>query len=204
MGLPVNQSALAMKRFFCLETLKCRNLILNGRFQFNLLSLDGSIPAANIFNLASRSRKTVAYNWRRDNIHSHKFLRSNGRSKGSTNVGADIYVDPSLKLSSVLYWTSQELADVQRPTCRWRLGRIACHQRCLNCYAANLSRRHAVSCFGLENQLMLKYDDVDSDPNSTTFLDTLLNRYFYGSNVHVWSDIKWAVSQISAICLWRT
>ena len=114
MGLPKNQSALALKRLFCLESMQCRNHILNGRFQNNLSTLADNIPAANMFKKASLSRNSVAYLFRRDNIYSHEFLETNGNSRelikslryknimendsGVTGVGSDIYVDPSLKL----------------------------------------------------------------------------------------------------------
>jgi hypothetical protein len=120
---------------------------------------------------------------------------------GAIGVGSDIFVHPSLKLSSVLYWISQEMADIQRPICRWRLGRIACHQLCKNCNKHQLSRKHAVNCFGLEDKLIRRYDKVEFESHRATFMDTLLNKYFYGFNLDLWKDLECAISKISTVCL---
>ena len=64
-----------------------------------------------------------------------------------TNDGAalsdSIPVSKSLKLSSILFWKSEEDGEILRNLVTWRLGRIACH---LNCKRENLSRKHAVLC----------------------------------------------------------
>jgi hypothetical protein len=44
----------------------------------------------------------------------------------------ELPVSKSLKLSSILFWKSEDDGEILRNLLRWRLGRIAFHQECLN------------------------------------------------------------------------
>ena len=50
----------------------------------------------------------------------------------TTRISDSIPVSNGLKLSSILFWKSEEDGEIFRNLVRWRLGRIAYHQQCLN------------------------------------------------------------------------
>ena len=135
---------------------------------------------------------------RNDILDSKKGCKST--TKSSTRISDCIPVLKSLKLSSILFWKSEAEGEVLRKLVRWRLGRIAYHQECLNCKKENLSRKHAVICSGVDQTLYDKYDQVESF-YSQNILDTLLNKYMYGNHLLIWNDIAWAIDQIQKLCL---
>ena len=121
-------------------------------------------------------------------------------TKASTRISDSIPVSKSLKLSSVLFWKNEDDGEIQRNLVRWRLGRIAFHQNCLNCNQENLSRKHAVLCSGVDEILFDKYEEIESF-QSQNILDTLLNKYMFKNNSVIWKDISWAITQIQKVCL---
>jgi hypothetical protein len=198
--------------------MKCRNQVLNGLFQARLFYLEENIPAARMFHIASTRRDSIASTCRRDNIHSEVFLSANlplshvinqirfqditSFDRGATAIGEAIYVDQSLKLSPLLFWTTQDQAEVQRLLCRWRLGRVVWHQDCQNCGRRRaLSRNHAITCARIDEPLMEKYWDIPSEPYRYNFIDSMLNHNFLKKDEELWNDAYWAVSQIGQLCL---
>ena len=135
---------------------------------------------------------------RRDILDSKKGCKSS--TKASTRVSDSIPVEKSLKLSSILFWKNEEEGELKRNLIRWRLGRIAYHQECLNCNRENLSRKHAVLCSGVDQELLEKYEEVETF-YSQNILDTLLNKFMFGKHLAVWKDISWAINQIQKLCL---
>ena len=117
-----------------------------------------------------------------------------------TRVSDSVPVDKNLKLSSILFWKNEEEGEIKRNLIRWRLGRIAFHQECLNCNRESLSRKHAVLCSGVDQELYEKYEEVETF-YSQNILDTLLNKYMYGNHISVWKDITWAINQIQKLCV---
>ena len=113
---------------------------------------------------------------RNDILDSKKGCKST--TKASTRISDSIPVSKSLQLSSILFWKNEEDGEVQRNLVRWRLGRIAFHQNCLNCNQENLSRKHAVLCSGVDQALFDKFEEVESF-YSQNILDTLLNKYMF-------------------------
>jgi len=109
-------------------------------------------------------------------------------------------VQKSLKLSSILFWKNEEQGEIKRNLIRWRLGRIAFHQQCLNCNREKLSRKHAVLCSGVDHVLFEKYEVMESF-YSQNILDTLLNKFMFGNYFGICKDISWAINQIQKLCL---
>ena len=97
------------------------------------------------------------------------------RTKPSTRISDSIPVSKSLKLSSILFWKTEEEGEIQRKLVRWRLGRTVFHQKCLNCNNESLSRKHATLCSGIDLVLFDKYQEIDSF-HSEYILDIFLNK----------------------------
>jgi len=135
---------------------------------------------------------------RKDILDFKKGCKSTTRT--STRISDSIPVSKSLKLSSILFWKSDDDGEIQRNLIKWRLGRIAYHQDCLNCNREMLSRKHAVLCSGVDHVLFEKYEEVESY-YSQNILDTLLNKYMSGNHSMIWKDISWAITQIQKLCL---
>jgi hypothetical protein len=69
-GVPWNTSKTALKKLSCLESMKCRNLLLNARFvRPIILGQLSSIPASELFHSVMKKRKSLAYKWRLGNPH---------------------------------------------------------------------------------------------------------------------------------------
>ena len=172
--LPWNCSIQGIRRLFCMESMQCRNKILNAKFLRNAKTLKENLQIARLINFASNNSKSVYREYfkrneyirqlenisreseligkikeirRNDILDSKKGCKSTTRT--STRISDSIPVSKSLKLSSILFWKSEDDGEILRNLLRWRLGRIAFHQECLNCNRENLSRKHAVLCSGV-------------------------------------------------------
>jgi hypothetical protein len=223
--LPWNCSIQAIRRLFCMESMQCRNKILNAKFLRNLKILKENLQISRLVENASKNSKSVYKEFikhneffrevenisqesvlyrkfqeirRRDILDSKKGCKSSTRT--STRVSDSIPVDKNLKLSSILFWKNEMEGEVKRNLVRWRLGRIAFHQECLNCNRESLSRKHAVLCSAVDQELYEKYEEVETF-YSQNILDTLLNKFMYGNHLLVWKDISWAINQIQKLCL---
>jgi len=223
--LPWNCSIQAIRRLFCLESMQCRNKILNAKFLRNLKTLKENIQISRLANFASNNASSVYKDYikrneyirdvenvssesllsiklkeirRRDILDSKRGCKSTTQS--STRISDSIPVSKELKMSSLLFWKSEEEGEILRNLVRWRLGRIAYHQKCLNCNREKLSRKHAVLCSGVDEVLFDKYQEIESF-QSQNILDTLLNKYMFGNHLCIWKDINWAINQIQNLCL---
>jgi hypothetical protein len=222
--LPWNGSIQAIRRLFCMESMQCRNKILNAKFIRNLKILKENLQISRLFNFASNYSKSIFREYlkrnelirevenasnselgkkikefrRKDILDSKKGCKS--RTRTSTRISDSIAVLKSLKLSSILFWKSEEDGEIQRTLIKWRLGRVAFHQECLNCNRENLSRKHAVLCSGVDQVLFEKYEEVESY-YSQNILDTLLNKFMFKNNSEIWKDLSWAITQIQRLCL---
>lgn len=222
--LPWNCSIQAIRRLFCMESMQCRNKILNAKFLRNLKTLKESLQISRLYNFASKYSKSIfkecvkrnelireienisdsglygrIKDFRRKDILDHK-KGCKSTTRTSTRISDSIPVSDSLKLSSILFWKSEEEGEIQRNLIQWRLGRVAFHQECLNCNRENLSRKHAVLCSGVEEVLFEKYEEVESF-QSQNILDSILNKYMFGNQLSIWKDISWAIIQIKKVCL---
>ena len=220
--LPWNCSIQAIRRLFCIESMQCRNKILNAKFLRSMNNLKENLKIARLFNYAKTYSKSIykeyrkwnEYIWDLENTESlptriKEIRRSDildfkkgckSTTKASTRISDSIPVLKSLKLSSILFWKHEDDGAILRKLVRWRLGRIAYHQECLNCNAETLSRKHAVICSGVDQALYEKYDLAESF-YTQNILDTLLNKYMYGYHISIWKDIAWAIDQIQRLCL---
>jgi len=207
-----------------MESMQCRNKILNAKFLRNLKTLKESLQISRLYNFASNYSKSIfkecvkrnelireienisdsglygrIKDFRRKDILDHK-KGCKSTTRTSTRISDSIPVSDSLKLSSILFWKSEEEGEIQRNLIQWRLGRVAFHQECLNCNRENLSRKHAVLCSGVEEVLFEKYEEVESF-QSQNILDSILNKYMFGNQLSIWKDISWAIIQIKKVCL---
>lgn len=223
--LPWNCSIQAIRRLFCLESMECRNKILNAKFLRCMKTLKENLQISRLVNIASTYSKSIFREYvkrneffrdieqiskeselkikikeirRNDILDAKKGCKST--TKASTRISDSIPVSKSLKLSSILFWKSEVQGEIQRNLIRWRLGRIAFHQECINCNRENLSRKHAVLCSGVDQALFDKYEEVESF-YSQNILDTLLNKYMFKNHLEIWTDISWAITQIQKVCL---
>ena len=223
--LPWNCSIQAIRRLFCLESMQCRNKILNAKFFRSMESLQDYVQITKLVQTTSTEPKSLYRECLKlnecirdlKNTSNQSALRSKvrtirradildstkgckSRTKPSTRISDSIPVSKSLKLSSILFWKTEEEGEMQRKLVRWRLGRIAFHQECLNCNKESLSRKHATLCSGIDQVLFDKYQEIESF-FSQNILDTLLNKYMFGNHISIWKDIAWAITQIQTLCL---
>jgi len=223
--LPWNCSIQAIRRLFCMESMQCRNKILNAKFYRSMHRLEDYAQIRQLVQITSNQPKSVY----RDSHKLNEYMRdlknassnmelkakikdirrsdildakkgSKSKTKTSTRVSDSIPVSKSLKLSSILFWKTEEDGEIQRKLVRWRLGRVAFHQDCLNCQKESLSRKHATLCSGIDQVLFDKYQEIESF-YSQNILDTLLNKYMFGNQMPIWKDIAWAITQIQTLCL---
>jgi retron-type reverse transcriptase len=206
-GMPWNVSQMALRRLTCVESMNCRMKLLNANFVRSLqANNDNQVPAVQLFHLARRVRGTLARSWLLQNNAvqlDHKELQYQDIldfHQKARRIGSSIHVHRSLKHSAILHWKGESDAKHKSELIRWRLGRIAFHQRCASCRGV-LSRRHAVSCTGIEDQLMAKYPEVTFEPDEATFIDTLLNTYFFSDDDSLWECLYQCVIDIKRVCL---
>lgn len=217
-GVPWNTSKLALKRLMCLESMECRQQILNAKYLCRMESNnDISIPAFKLFKKVKTDSKSLAYEWSRFNPVYIRLSSINDVEKraneikviryenvildkgGSTNISSAILVDKNLKHSKILKWKGTEDAKIKQDIIRWRLGRIAYHQTCGNCQL-ELSRKHALICSGAEDYLEREFDDIDL-PHSNTLLDAILNHYLLDEVDGLWKKLYNAIQIVRRICL---
>ena len=223
--LPYNCSIQAIRRLFCMESMQCRNKILNAKFLRSMHQLEDYAQISQLVQITSTESNSIYKDClkqnecirdletastqselrykirtirRSDILDSKKGCKS--RTKPSTRISDSIPVSKSLRLSSILFWKTEEEGEIQRDLVRWRLGRIAFHQECLNCNRESLSRKHATMCSGIDQALFDKYEEIESF-YSQNILDTLLNKYMFGNYISIWKDISWAITQIQKLCL---
>ena len=205
--------------------MQCRNKILNAKFIRSLKTLKENLQISQLVHYASNYSKSIYREYfkqneyirelesisrssalaikikeirRNDILDSKKGCKSTTRT--STRISDSIPVSKSLKLSSILFWKTEDDGEILRNLVRWRLGRIAFHLKCLNCNRENLSRKHAVLCSGVDQALFNKYEEIESF-YSQNILDTLLNKCMFGNHIIIWKDISWAINQIQKLCL---
>jgi hypothetical protein len=220
--LPWNSSIQAIRRLFCMESMQCRNKILNAKFYRSIHRLKDYAQITQLVQIASNQPKSVY----RDSLKLNEYMRdlknassnmelkakikdirrsdildakkgSKSKTKTSTRVSDSILVSKSL-LNSIL--ENGRDGEIQRKLVRWRLGRVTFHQECLNCKKESLSRKHATLCSGIDQVLFDKYQEIESF-YSQNILDTLLNKYMFGNQMPIWKDISWAITQIQTLCL---
>jgi len=213
-GVPWNTSKNALKRLSCIESMKCRNEILNAKYIRNLK--DEKIPACKLMNMNLSNTKSIYYSWRKSNslfhrlinisdemfikeINTIKYENINLESLGHSNISDAIMVVPNLKKSSILFWNGLQDAKMKSDIIDWRLGRIAYHQKCFSCNAY-LSRKHAISCSGadvfLENEFPMNHNTTNN------IIDGLLNKYFIiKKNEQIYVKIYEAIQAIKRTCL---
>jgi hypothetical protein len=74
-AVPWNTSKTAMKRLSCLESMECRNEILNARFIFRMINPPyEKTPASELFTHQLASKKGYAFEWKKDNKHVNYLL----------------------------------------------------------------------------------------------------------------------------------
>ena len=87
-GVPWNCSKTALKRLCCLEDMKCRNQILNARFNHHLLNLEDrfNIPAFKLWNQSITSAHSIANSWKLENPYYHRIINLNELSAISREI----------------------------------------------------------------------------------------------------------------------
>ena len=140
-----------------MESMQCRNKILNAKFLRSMHKLEGYAHITRLVQITSTESKSLYRDCLKKNecirdletVSSLSELRSKIRNikrsdildakKGckshtrtSTRISDSIPVSKTLKLSSILFCKTEENGEIQRKLVRWRLGRIAFHQECLN------------------------------------------------------------------------
>jgi hypothetical protein len=218
-GVPWNTSKTALKRLSYLESMKCRNKILNARFVYKCSqAINEQIPASQIMIIKRNNRNSYIRSWYSLNPYIHRLLGLNSDeftkeiksiryenittdSFGYTNVSSSILVHRSLNHSTLLNWTGLKETVIKKELIRWRLGRVAYHQRCLRCNnGTQLSRKHAELCSGAEDFLLNEFPELE-DVYSNTVIDSLLNKYYYSNDIEVLEKIYEAILSIKKTCL---
>jgi len=137
--LPWNCSIQGIRRLFCMESMQCRNKILNAKFLRNVKTLKENLQIARLINFASNNSKSVYREYfkrneyirqlenisreselnrkikeirRNDILDSKKGCKSTTRT--STRISDSIPVSKSLKLSSILFWKSEDVGEILR------------------------------------------------------------------------------------------
>jgi hypothetical protein len=87
---------------------------------------------------------------------------------------------------------------------KWMLGAVACHQKCMCCNQAELSREHAGQCSGIIQDLNREFPDLmNSCPVDELPLNYILGNIDF-EKPHQLETIARAVDQIKMRCLkWR-
>jgi hypothetical protein len=216
-GVPWNTSKTALKKLSCLESMKCRNLLLNARFvRPIILGQRPLVPASELFHTVLKKRKSLAFKWKLGNPYIARLTHVSDKSLktvikeiryesvvqenfGLTGVSDAIAVHKSLKHSAILYWDGVQDAQVKQELIQWRLGRLAYHQECGRCQG-DLSRKHAVLCSGAEDFLLQEFPDLEI-PAVHTVIDSLLNTYLLKGSSAIWEALQEAIKGIRRTCL---
>jgi hypothetical protein len=216
-GVPWNTSKTALKRLSCLESMECRNFLLNARFVRPLiLGRFSTLPACTLFNSVLKQKGSLAHKWKLCNHYLEELKRASEKSikttikqiryenivqnnLGHTNISDAIAVDKSLKHSAILYWEGTEDVKVKQELILWRLGRIAFHQVCNRCNG-DLSRKHAVICSGAEDYILQQLPHF-TIPSVNTIIDEVLNRHLIKGTQEIWRMLYEAIQGIRKTCL---
>lgn len=216
-GVPWNTSKTALKKLSCLESMKCRNLLLNARFvRPILLGQLPLVPASELFHAVLKKRKSLAFKWKLGNPYIARLTPVSDKSLktvikeiryesvvqenfGLTGVSDAIEVHKSLKHSAILYWDGVQDAQIKQELIQWRLGRLAYHQECGRCQG-DLSRKHAVLCSGAEDFLLQEFPDLEI-PAVHTVIDSLLNTHLLKGSSAIWEALQEAIKGIRRSCL---
>jgi hypothetical protein len=221
MKLPWNTSAQAIRRLYRLESMETRSNILMAKFfrrgitskKFNPImyymiwksredekSILGQLRLQNPVFLKivnSQNLKDIIEIRRMDIMNPKK----GAPNESKTNVADCINVPEDLKPDPLLSWKNQSEAKRNRNIINWKLGRIATHQKCGNCSNSELSRKHAVMCSGVEDELRRKYPDTTIICSTGTIIDEILLQQGSKPHTETWEDINWAINQIRKLCL---
>jgi len=193
---------------------------LNAKFLWKLKTrADCTLPAFKTFSESLDNSKSLTYQWRKFNQYYLRIINLSTLSikkeitlirqenieqddMGHTNVSNAIPVNKNLARSAILFWTGIEDMTIKVELIKWRLGRIAFHQKCQRC-GESLSRKHAVICSGAEEFLESKFPDIEV-PASQTIIDAILNKFFTKNARTVYLDIYEAIQGIRKTCLLQT
>jgi len=215
-GVPWNASKTAMSKLACLESAKCRNLLLNASFVNNRLSKeDTRNPTCNRMKELRNKSGSLIKSWFSKNKFIKKLREAESykaekfkikhedikkASFGATAVSDAIIVPMVLKHSAILKWTNVEDAKMKKNIIRWRLGRIAFHQACTNCNgSAELSRKHALECTRMNELITEVYTDVNMEEGFLS-IDNVLNSHYKNVSITTLSMLDTIISNISSMC----
>jgi hypothetical protein len=137
--LPWNCSIQAIRRLFCMESMKCRNKILNAKFLRSMHKIEDYAQITRLIEITSAESKSLY----RDSLKQNECIRDfetassqsdlknkiksirkadildakkgcKYRTKTSTRVSDSIPVAQTLKLSSILFWKTEEEGQIKR------------------------------------------------------------------------------------------
>jgi hypothetical protein len=217
-GVPWNVSKNALLRISCLESMQCRNRVLNACFMKRLEYLnDNSIPAFKMFKSKRVVNGSLAYSWSRFNpyyirlkpfdefpavkkeIVKIRYENITQDSKGNTRISDAILVPPDLKHSAIMSWNGFEDATIKKELLKWRLGRVVFHQECQVCHNT-LTRQNAVICSNVDYELVERFPEVRQS-YSNTIIDDILNHFLMKGTSRVWKVLYEAIITIRQSCL---
>jgi hypothetical protein len=221
-----NTSVQAIRRLFKLESMETRRNILMAKYFRRVRNLgEFNTMAHNMWRRANQLThwetytgclsyqnpifiKVVKSNTLKKDLIEIKRRDIMDYTKGSfgqsqTRIAECITVDEELKSHRILSWKNQAEAKRNKDIIYWRLGRVAMHQECLNCNKEMLSRKHAVMCSGVEDQLIRSYPDIEIY-SDRTIIDELLIKCGTMENSKIWGDVQWAINQIRRLCRLQT
>jgi hypothetical protein len=215
-GAPWNTSKTAMAKLACLESAKCRNQLLNATFVNARINQDNvRHPTVVRMKKLENKKGSLINKW----LQKNKFIKRIRETEhytaeklkikyedisntqfGSSNVSKGILVPKNIKQSSILKWRDVEDANRKRHIIRWRLGRIAYHQRCMNCSeSVELSRKHALECTGMEEFIANVFTDVQMT-EGTLSLDNVLNHHYQSNDETSLRTIYTIITNITSMC----
>ena len=109
-GVPWNTSKTALKRLSCLESMECRNLLLNARFiRPLLLGTFATIPASRLFNSVLKQKGSLAHKWNLCNHYLEQLKRVNEKSMKTTIKPVLSVVDLAIALEIMLLSAQREV-----------------------------------------------------------------------------------------------
>jgi hypothetical protein len=214
-GAPWNTSKTAMVKLACLESAKCRNLLLNAAFvKDRLYQEENSNPTMIRMKELEKQRGSLIHFWLQKNdlidrlrgaqkIQAEKlkikYKDISESNFGATGISNGIMVKKNLKLSTILIWKNAEDANIKRNIIRWRLGRIAYHQICKNCESAELSRKHALECSRTNQLIKDVFREINQEEESLP-LDNVLNHYISNTSESIFRSLDMIINNITSLC----
>ena len=205
-----------MVKLACLESAKCRNLLLNASFvNDRLYQEENSNPTTVRMKELEKKQGSLIRFWLQEN---DLIARLRGAQKvqteklkikykdisesnfGATRIRNGIMVKKNLKHSTILRWKDAEDAKIKRNIIRWRLGRIAYHQQCKNCNeSAELSRKHALECSRTNQSIKDIFHEINQEEESLS-LDTVLNHYISNTSESIFRSLDMIINNITSLC----